>query len=137
MAKKISRLRQAAFIGEAIGHLHRFARITDDLFENLEIVEIAPAPERGYQAKRLGPVVREALDKLDDALLLQHGQMPAQVAVRQPTHPLEIAEHDALGAGDEGGENAQARALMKDAVEPFIGEGSRVRHARSCSSPTA
>ena len=48
--------------------------------------------------------------------------MPAQIAVGQRAHLLEIAEGQAPGIGDQAGEHAQPRALVNHAVQALVGE---------------
>src|SRR5215472_17852745 len=72
-------------------------RVLHHLFQHLEIVEIAAAPLCRDPADGLRPVVIVALLDLDEARLVEHLQVAAQIAVRQGAHLLQIAEYEPLG----------------------------------------
>src|SRR5205823_13412185 len=52
--------------------------------------------------------------------LFEHAQVGGQVAVGQPQEVLEVAEVDLGGLG-QGGENAEAAALVHDVFQPASG----------------
>src|SRR5438046_889546 len=76
-------------------------------------------------AKRLRPIVLEALPDLDEAGFAENLQVPAQVAVGQGAQILQIVEDQARRMRRQRGDDAQARFLMNHAVEPFIGKPAR------------
>src|SRR5271165_3002792 len=54
--------------------------------------------------------------------------MAIQVAVRQRAELFQFSEGQSLGMGNQGGEHAQARALMNHSIEPTVGKsGGRLR----------
>src|SRR5262249_48517580 len=100
--------------------------VAHDLLQHAQIAEIAPTTLGGDPADGLRPVVIVTLLDLDQPGVLEHLQMPAEVAVGQPAQLLQVAEHQALGMADQRGEHAQARLLVNDTVEPRIGEAAAV-----------
>ena len=55
--------------------------------------------------------------------------MAAEVAVGEGAELFEVAEGEALWVSGEGGEDAEAGALVDDAVETLIGEATFVEGA--------
>ena len=66
----------------------------------------------------------ETLLDLDDAIVLQHLEVPAQVTVGQPAELLQIAERQTLGIGDQRRQYAEPRLLVDDTIEPLVGEAA-------------
>src|SRR5262249_3545409 len=75
-------------------------------------------------AHRLWPVVVVAFHDVDQACLLEHGEVATEIAVGERTHLLQVAEGETLGMGDERGQHAETRLLVDDAIEPVIGEAA-------------
>src|SRR5262245_18034881 len=73
-------------------------------------------------AHRLRSFMVVSLRDGDKACLFQHLQMPAQVAVGKAAQLLEVAEYEPLRVRHERGQDAQARFLVDDTIEPIIGE---------------
>src|SRR5262249_40606768 len=101
----------------------------------LEILQITRPPLRGDPAHGLRAVVIVALGDRDQRGFLEHLQVPAEIAVGERAHLLEVAERQALGMGNERGEYGEARTFMDQGVEAVIGEtaallslGARLRH---------
>src|SRR5690242_6790172 len=73
------------------------------------------------------PVSFVALDDFDQAGLLQHLEIPAEIAVGQPAKLLQVGEGQSLRVRHQRGQQAKPCLFMDDAVEPRIGE-RRARH---------
>src|SRR5713101_6907622 len=108
---------------------HRFVlagrgRVTHNLLQHLDVFEIAAAPEGRDPAHRLWPVVVETLRDLHHPRFLQNLQMPAQVAVAQRAQLLQVVETQPLGMRDQRSENAEARPLVDQSIQPFVREAA-------------
>src|SRR3569832_627242 len=102
-------------------------------FEHGEIVEEAAAAGLGEAAGGGRTVALEALGDLDETGLLQHLQMPGEIAVGQAAELLEIGEGQPLRMAHQRGQKAEPRFLMDHAVEAVIGKRRAVlslRHRR-------
>ena len=66
----------------------------------------------------------EPLPDLDEAGLVEHLEVPAEVAVGQVAEFLEVGEDDAAGVGDQRGHDAQPGLLVEDALQPLVGEAA-------------
>src|SRR5579863_5093919 len=100
----------------------RRSRVQQHLLENGQVFHIAPAPQGGDAAVRLRPVVLNALRDRDQLGLLEHLQVPVEVAVRQGAQLLQVPEQQSLRVGNERREHAQASALVNDTVQPIVGK---------------
>src|SRR5262245_5580091 len=126
LLKKISGGGQPLAMRPAWFALHRRCGVAHDLLEHVEIVEVARAPFAGDPTHRLRSIAVETLDDLDQAGVVQHLQMPGEIAVGQAAQVLEVAEQQTLGVGGERRENAQAGFLMDHAIEALVGEASAI-----------
>ena len=105
-------------------------RIANDVLELFEIRLEALTPLGREPAQCLWPPVFESLPHFDEPGLLEHVEMPAEIAVRQCAEPLQIREQQAFGAHDERCHDPQPGFLVQHALEPVIGEATRLRELR-------
>src|SRR5262249_28597991 len=63
-----------------------------------------------------------ALDDVDEAGLLQHLQMAAEIAVGEAAELLEISKGEPFRMRHQRSQQTEPRLLMDDAVEAVIGE---------------
>ncbi len=92
-----------------------------DALQLADILQKTLAARRGQMADRQRPVAVEALSDIDEAGLLKKLQVAAEVAVGQGAEFLEVVEREALGMPGEGGDDAEARLLVDEAFQPFVG----------------
>src|SRR3954451_17989385 len=62
------------------------------------------------------------LGHLDEAGLLQHLQVTAEIAVGEAAELLEIGKGQALGMRHQRGQESEPRLLVDDAIESVIGK---------------
>ena len=72
------------------------------------VIAEASSPRDGRIIESIGwydPLTNPSTIKIDGdkARLLQHGEMPAEIAVGERAHLLELAEHQPLGMRHQGG----------------------------------
>src|SRR2546421_1363343 len=123
-SKKGSRSgRQDAQPGQERVFLARgLGRVAHQPFEHGEIVQETAAADLGQAATCVRPVALVALGHFDETGLLQHLQVPAQIAVGQAAQLLEIRKAQALWMRHQRGQQSQPRLLVNDAVESVIGK---------------
>ncbi len=106
--------------------------VANDLFEDGEVVQESLSAVGGQAAGGQWPVLFIALYDLHQPGFLQDLKMPAEVAVREAAQLFQVGERQALGLGDQGGEDAESGFLMDDAVQSLVGErglaGVRLGH---------
>ena len=70
-----------------------------DVLQHVDVFEEPPAALVGEPAEGLRALVVEALPDLDEPLLVEHLEVPAEVAVGQGAEVLQVGEEEALGVG--------------------------------------
>src|ERR1700722_17832137 len=76
-------------------------RIQQHLLEYRQILDIALASQGRNAAKRLRPVVLDALRDGDELCFFEHLQMSVEIAVGQRAQLLQVAEQQSPRMGDE------------------------------------
>ena len=92
--------------------LGRLGRVADHALQHGEILEEAAASGGGEAAGGLGPVAVVALADLDEARLLQHLEMAAEIAVREAAELLQVGEGEPLSPWAMGVPFAVGQGLM-------------------------
>ena len=77
----------------------RLEGVLDDGLEHVDVLEEPAAAVVGDPAEGLRPVLVEALPDLDEAGLVEHLEVPAEVAVGEVAQLLEVGEDHARGGG--------------------------------------
>src|SRR5665213_2493305 len=98
--------------------------VAHHLLQGGQIFQIALAPGRRHTAQRLRTVMILPSQNLHHLGVLQHAQVPAQVAVGQCAKLLQIDKRQTFGVRDQRRENAEPRALVNHAVQPFVCEAA-------------
>src|SRR6185437_12484385 len=114
-ALQVEQASRASVIG-----LGRRARIEQHLLEHREIAEEALASVGRDADERQRPGVLRGPRDLDELRGLEHFQVPAQVAVRQPAELPERGERQALRIREERREHPEARALVHHSIEALV-----------------
>ena len=81
-------------------------RIAHDLFQRLQIIEVAPSARGCDPADCLRPVAIVYANDLHHLCFFQHAQVAAQISVCQCSQLLQIVETYSLGIRNQGGEHA-------------------------------
>jgi hypothetical protein len=115
-----------------------------DGFELIDIGQEALAADGRDAHDRHRPSVAAQPLEAHDTDFGERVQMPIEVAVGQPAGVNEIGEPHPAGVRDEARAHGEPAALVKDALEPGVGEGSvaiqfpcsvQARSSRSTSAP--
>src|SRR4051812_36614008 len=101
-----------------------FGSIEHNLLQGFEVFNESFATRRGDTAYGLGTIAVLPFEDFDHPGFFEHLEMAAQVAVSERAQLLQVDEGQSLRISDKRGEYAEARALVNDAIEAFVGKAS-------------